>query len=77
MKAEDVARALMSPLVMLGSDGVREDGLGHPRASGSFARFISDYIRPGRISLSEGVRKMTTMAAYFPRVTPVMDRGRE
>lgn len=63
MKAEDVARALMSPLVMLGSDGVREDGLGHPRASGSFARFISDYIRPGRISLSEGVRKMTTMAA--------------
>ncbi len=63
MRAEDVEMALMSPLVMLGSDGIREDGLGHPRASGSFARFISDYIRPGKISLSDGVKKMTTMAA--------------
>ena len=63
MKAEDVEMALTSPLVMLGSDGVRTEGKGHPRASGAFARFISDYIRTGKISLMEGVRKMSTMAA--------------
>lgn len=63
MKAEDVELALTSPLVMLGSDGVRTEGKGHPRASGAFARFISDYIRTGKISLMEGVRKMSTMAA--------------
>ena len=63
MKAEDIDLALQSPLVMLGSDGVRTEGLGHPRASGAFARFISDYIRTGKISLLEGVSKMSTMAA--------------
>jgi len=63
MKAEDVEMALAADFVMLGSDGIRHDGMGHPRASGSFPRFISDYIRTGKISLTEGVRKMTTMAA--------------
>lgn len=63
MKPEDVEMALACDFVMLGSDGVRQDGKGHPRASGSFPRFISDYIRTGKIGLTEGVRKMTTMAA--------------
>ena len=63
MKPEDVSTALMSPLVMVASDGIRADGMGHPRASGTFARFISDYIRTGKISLAEGIRKMTTMPA--------------
>lgn len=63
MKKEDVEMALLSPLVMIGSDGIRMEGKGHPRASGSFARFIREYMATGKISLSEGVRKMTTMAA--------------
>ncbi len=63
IKAEDVDLALQSPLVMLGSDGIRDKGKGHPRASGAFARFISDYIRTGKVSLSDGISKMTTMAA--------------
>lgn len=63
MRADDVERALLAPLVMIGSDGTRTEGKGHPRASGTFARFISEYIRTGKISLMEGVRKMTTMAA--------------
>lgn len=63
MKPEDVKIALLSPLVMIGSDGVRTDGMGHPRASGAFARFISDYIAAGLVSLSDGIRKMSTMAA--------------
>ncbi|MDD7601421.1 MAG: amidohydrolase family protein [Firmicutes bacterium] len=63
MKEEDVETALLSPLVMIGSDGIRTEGMGHPRASGSFPKFIREYIRTGKISLSDGVRKMTTMAA--------------
>ena len=65
MKKEDVEMALLSPLVMIGSDGIRMEGKGHPRASGSFARFIREYMATGKISLSEGVRKMTTMAAEW------------
>ena len=63
MKPEDVKTALLSPLVMIGSDGVRTDGMGHPRASGAFARFISDYMATGLISVPDGIRKMSTMAA--------------
>lgn len=63
MKGEDVDEALMSPLVMLGSDGVRHEGKGHPRASGAFARFICNYIATEKISLIDGISKMTTMAA--------------
>ncbi|MDY3238943.1 MAG: amidohydrolase family protein [Anaerovoracaceae bacterium] len=63
MKKEDVEMALLSPLVMIGSDGIRMEGKGHPRASGSFAKFIREYLATGRLSLLEGVRKMSTMAA--------------
>lgn len=63
MKKEDVEMALLSPLVMIGSDGVRMEGKGHPRASGSFAKFIREYLASGRLSLLEGVNKMSTMAA--------------
>lgn len=63
MKPEEVKTALLSPLVMIGSDGVRTDGMGHPRASGAFARFISDYMATGLISVPDGIRKMSAMAA--------------
>ena len=63
MRPDEVKTALLSPLVMIGSDGVRTDGMGHPRASGAFARFISDYMATGLVSVSDGVRKMSTMAA--------------
>ncbi|MCQ2547389.1 MAG: amidohydrolase family protein [Clostridia bacterium] len=64
MKAEDIEMALKSDLVMIGSDGTRgRDGKGHPRASGSFARFIEEYINTGKIPLMDGIAKMSTMAA--------------
>lgn len=63
MKEEDVDMALLSPLVMIGSDGVECDGLGHPRASGTFPRFIRNYIHTGKISMTEGIAKMTSMPA--------------
>ena len=63
MKSEDIEMALMSPLVMIGSDGVRVDGLGHPRASGTFPKFIKDYIKADKLSVIDGIAKITTMAA--------------
>lgn len=63
MKEEDVEMALLSPLVMVASDGVRHGGMGHPRASGTFPRFIRKYINEGKIGLSEGIAKMTSMPA--------------
>jgi len=63
MKAEDIDMALLSPLVMVGSDGLRKEGKGHPRASGTFPRFIKNYIKTGRIGIVEGLAKMTSMPA--------------
>lgn len=63
MKDEDIDMALLSPLVMVGSDGLRKDGKGHPRASGTFPRFIKNYIKAGKIGLLEGIAKMTSMPA--------------
>lgn len=63
MKDEDIDMALLSPIVMVGSDGLRKEGKGHPRASGTFPRFIKNYIKTGKIGLSDGLAKMTSMPA--------------
>lgn len=63
MVPEDVALALGHPLVMLCSDGVQEQGAGHPRAAGSFPRLIARYVRDGKLSLYEAIEKMTAMPA--------------
>ncbi len=63
MTEEDVDMALRHPLVMLGSDGLRHGDQGHPRAAGAFPRFIAEYIRTGKVSLMEGLAKMTSMPA--------------
>ncbi len=63
MKDEDVTEALLSPNVILGSDGVRNGDAGHPRAAGTFPRFISQFVKTGRISLYDAINKMTAMPA--------------
>lgn len=63
MSEEDVDMALRHPLVMLGSDGLRDGDQGHPRAAGSFPRYIAEYIRPGKVDFMEGLAKMTSMPA--------------
>ncbi len=63
MKPEDVDLALMDPAVMIASDGLLNRGQGHPRAAGTFPRFIRNYVRTGRISLYDAVNKMTTLPA--------------
>ncbi|MCQ2429390.1 MAG: amidohydrolase family protein [Clostridia bacterium] len=63
MRAGDVDMALRHPMVAVASDGILNDGQGHPRAAGTFPRFLSKYVREGGVPLSEGIRKMTALPA--------------
>ena len=63
MKEEDVRLAFRHPAVMLASDGLLSSGQGHPRASGSFPRFLAEFARTGNLSLYDAVSKMTAMPA--------------
>ena len=63
MDESDIRLALSDPGVILGSDGLIDNGQGHPRAAGSFPKFIADFVRHGDLTLYEAVRKMTTAAA--------------
>ena len=63
MKEADIRRALGHPAVMLGSDGVTNQGQGHPRAAGAFPRFLAEFSRKGEISLYDAIGKMTAMPA--------------
>jgi dihydroorotase len=71
--------ALQHPLVMVASDGVIEDGKGHPRGAGTFAPVVGRYVRDeGHLTLMEALRKVTIMPAQrVERAAPSMRyRGR-
>ena len=63
MDQKDIRMALADPGVMLGSDGLIDNGQGHPRAAGSFPKFLADFVREGDISLYDGIAKMTFVPA--------------
>lgn len=63
MKPEDIDRAYRHPSVMVASDGILDHGQGHPRAAGTFPRFISEYVRTGKVDLYAAIEKMTAMPA--------------
>ena len=63
MKEADIRLAFRHPRVMLGSDGLMNQGQGHPRAAGSFPRFLAEFSRKGELSLYEAVEKMTAIPA--------------
>ncbi|MDY4920954.1 MAG: amidohydrolase family protein [Phascolarctobacterium sp.] len=63
MKEEDVDLALRTLNVMLGSDGIMNNGQGHPRAAGSFTRIFSEFVRKGKLSLDEAILMCTAMPA--------------
>lgn len=62
---EDVVRtALADPQVMIASDGVLENGKGHPRGAGTYARVLGHYVRDEQVlTLMEALRKMTILPA--------------
>ena len=78
IKEHDVRRLMMQPWNMIASDGGFADGSdapgGHPRSAGTFPRLLGHYARDeGVLSLSEAVRKITSLPADFHGID---DRGR-
>lgn len=59
MKEEDIRTAFRHEKVMLGSDGLMNNGQGHPRAAGSFPRFLSQFAGKSGLRLFDAVKKMT------------------
>jgi N-acyl-D-aspartate/D-glutamate deacylase len=77
---EEIARiAVASPLTMIASDGGLQNGKGHPRGSGSYARVLGRYVRDLKaLTLMDALRKMTLMPAQrLERFAPMMkNKGR-
>ncbi|HJU43059.1 MAG TPA: amidohydrolase family protein [Vicinamibacterales bacterium] len=78
---ENVRISIADPLPMIASDGGRDldDRPTHPRASGTFARILGEYVREQKIlTLHDALRRMTIEPArrLQDRVPDMRDRGR-
>src|SRR5208337_3869766 len=61
---DDMRRILSHPATMIGSDGLPNDPLPHPRLWGTFPRVLGRYSREEKLMpLPEAVHKMTRMPA--------------
>ena len=73
---DDVKRIMAHPQTMIASDGritAFEKGFPHPRVHGTFPRVIGHFARDKKvITISEAIRKMTSLPAYRMGLT---DRG--
>src|SRR3989441_7323488 len=78
-KERVVAVAVTRPLTMIASDAYWQDGTGHPRTTGTFARVLGRYVREARsLSLMDAIRKMTLAPAQRlrARVPAMRQKGR-
>ena len=76
---ELVRAAILDPLTLIASDGRLNEGKGHPRTAGTFARILAQYVREeAALPLMDAIRKMTLMPAQrLERRVPTMrDKGR-
>jgi N-acyl-D-aspartate/D-glutamate deacylase len=76
---EMVRAAIAHPRVMIASDGIIENGKGHPRGAGSFARVLGVYVREQKaLSLMDAVRKSSLLPAQrLESMSPAMrQKGR-
>ncbi|WP_286680311.1 amidohydrolase family protein [Tepidanaerobacter sp. EBM-49] len=72
MRDSEVDKALSHPKTIVASDGILNNGNGHPRAAGTFPRFIREYvINKKLVSLNEAIAKMT----YIPAERFGIDKG--
>jgi len=62
---EDMVRVAMAdPTVLIASDGILDNGKGHPRAAGSYARVLGRYVREQHaLTLADALRKMSLLPA--------------
>lgn len=64
MDEEEIVEAIQNPLLMIASDGLLNNGQGHPRSAGTFPRVIAKYVREEKqISLKDAVKKMSYLPA--------------
>ena len=76
---EDVRAAVVSPFTSIASDGGLNGEIGHPRASGTYAKVLGEYVRERKsLTLMDALRKMTLMPAErLEKRAPVFkDKGR-
>jgi dihydroorotase len=74
-----VAAAITSPLTIIASDTYWQNGMGHPRTTGTFAKVLGRYVRESHaLSLMDAIRKMTLMPAQrlVARVPAMGQKGR-
>ena len=74
-----VAAAITSPLTVIASDAYWQNGTGHPRTTGTFAKVLGRYVREAHsLSLMDAIRKMTLMPAQRleSRVPAMRHKGR-
>jgi len=79
MTEEIVETALKNPLTMIASDGILNNGKGHPRTAGTYTRVLGKYVRErGALGLMDALRKMTLMPAQRleRRVPSMKNKGR-
>ncbi|HKE58681.1 MAG TPA: amidohydrolase family protein [Pyrinomonadaceae bacterium] len=79
MTEEIVEAAIRDPLTMIASDGILDQGKGHPRTAGTYTRVLGRYVRErGDLTLMEAIRKMTLAPAQrLERRAPSMkNKGR-
>ncbi|MFN8574236.1 MAG: amidohydrolase family protein [Gemmatimonadaceae bacterium] len=79
-RSEEQTRAsIVSPLSMIASDGFIENGRGHPRTSGTYAKVLGKYVREEQaLTLMDALRKMTIEPArrLESRVPSMASKGR-
>lgn len=74
-----VVVAMTSPLTIIASDAYWQDGTGHPRTTGTYAKVLGRYVREtGSLSLMDAITKMTLMPAQRleSRVPAMRRKGR-
>jgi N-acyl-D-aspartate/D-glutamate deacylase len=59
-----VDACMVSPLIAIATDGLLQNGKGHPRTSGTYAFVLGHYVRERKLlTLQDTIRKMTLMPA--------------
>lgn len=66
MSEENMVKGYKYPYMSVASDAIPDAGVPavHPRATGTFPRFLGRYVRDGKLmNLEEGIRRMTSLPA--------------
>jgi N-acyl-D-aspartate/D-glutamate deacylase len=74
-----VKAAVTSPLTMIASDAYWENGIGHPRTTGTYSKVLGRFVREQQaLPLMDAIRKMTLMPArrLEARVPAMKTKGR-